>query len=313
MYEHIKREKRTALVALLRAGLSRAECARELGVHPCTIGRELVRNRMSDGVYDVRFANRKARERRRASKHRARLLENDTVRATIVETFLMFSWSPEQIENTTNLVSHETIYAWIDRSRPDLYLHLRRKGKKRRRYGSKRQVKQGWTQHVRSIEKRPERVEQRSRIGDWEGDTIVGSEKTQRILVHVERKSGFVVADKLMNGTCDAVHAKTARRFPAFLARTITYDRGSEFALWEMIERDTRARVYFAHPRHPWERGTCENTNGLLREFFPKQTAFAGIMQTDVDRAAWSLNHRPRKRLSWRTPCEVFGKCCTSN
>jgi len=147
-------------------------------------------------------------------------------------------------------------------------------------------------------------------VGDWEGDTARGKEKSA-LLVYAERKSRYVVAQALPRATADAVQRETAhllRRYPAF---TVTDDNGSEFALHQLIERDINALVYFARPGHPEERGTCVNTIGLIREFFPKRTDFATLTHRQVSEALWLLNHRPRKCLSWQTPCRVFGYCCT--
>jgi len=130
--------------------------------------------------------------------------------------------------------------------------------------------------------------------------------------VHVDRKSRFIVAAITPDGTADAIHAAAAAMLRGLPARTITCDRGSEFALWRMIERDTGATVYFANAHHPWERGTSENSNGLLRRFFPKGTPIGETLQREVSRAVRLINHRPRKCLGWKTPCRVFGRCCDS-
>lgn len=156
---------------------------------------------------------------------------------------------------------------------------------------------------MRSIDERPETQEQ------WEGDTMKGEGKA-RLLTHVERNSLFLRANILPDGTADAVHAAVKRHV---FSGTITYDRGSEFALWRMIEQDTNTIVFFAHPYHPWERGANENTNGRLRRVFPKRFNFSTITQRDVNRVIRFMNHTPRKSLFWRTPCAVYGKCCTSS
>ena len=149
------------------------------------------------------------------------------------------------------------------------------------------------------------RVEKRKRVGDWEGDTIVGAEKTERILTHVDRMSGLLVASRTQADS-DSVRHATARSMRTLPCNTITYDNGSEFAAFECIEKETKAKVYFARPGHPEERPINENTNGLLRQFFPKGSSFATVTQRDVDEAAAMINNRPRKRLGYRTPLEVF-------
>ncbi len=302
MYTHINREQRCALAALLHAGMSQREAGKELGVSHTSIGRELRRNSRPVG-YHATHADVQARERRKRSKQRYRLLENDQPLADVVEVLLDPLVSPEVVAHTVG-ISHETIYAWIARSRPGLACRLPQRGRKRRRYGSKRATKQGWTKHVRSIE-------ERTCEEGWEGDTIVGSTKA-RVLTHVDRLSLFTIADLMPDGTADSVHAvlKAHQKIDG----AVTYDRGSEFALWQMIERDTDATVYFAEPHHPWQRGKNENTNGRLRRAFPKRFDFRTIRQRDLDGVVDLMNHTPRKSLSWQTSCRRYRKgCCTSD
>ena len=230
------------------------------------------------------------------------MLENNTHLALLAEALLDPLVSPEVVAHELG-ISHETIYAWIARSRPDLLCCLPQRGRKRRRYGSRRARKQGWTKYIRSIEERA------SEFG-WEGDTIKGSTRA-RVLTHVDRESLFTVADLMKDGTADSVHAVLKRHQK--IAGTVTYDRGSEFALWQMIERDTDAMIFFAHPQHPCERGKNENTNGRLRRVFPKRFDLSTISQRQLDGVTELMNHTPRKSLSWRTSCAVYGKCCVSD
>lgn len=232
------------------------------------------------------------------------------MREAMIAAFLMAHYSPEQIAGTFGISTHTTIYAWIERSRPDLKRYLRRRGRKRRKYGDAR-IPSRFQAAKRPIAERPTIVEQRRRIGDWEGDTARGGDRKSALVVHAERRSGFVAASALPRATADAVHETVRRMLKHMPVETITYDNGSEFALHKMIENDLHARVYFARPGHPEERGTCENTIGLLREFFPKGTRFDTLHNSAVAKAVRNLNHRPRKRLSWKTPCQVFGHCCT--
>ena len=195
--------------------------------------------------------------------------------------------------------------------RPDLQSYLRcQKGKFRRKRGTRKRVKQRRLSQFRSIDERPEVVATRSRLGDWEGDTVMGSERTKRILTHVERRSGYGLGDLLLDVTAVIVQATTTQRmqtFPKCKRKTITYDNGTEFGGDDaLLEKNTQTRVYRAHPYHSWERGCNENWNGLLRQFFPKGTDFTILSQNDVDRAVHNLNHRPRKRLHYLTPHEVF-------
>ena len=311
MYTHFNRDRRAALGVLIRTGCTQVEVARTLGMHPSTIGRELVRNVGEDGSYHAAHARVLARKRRTASKQSARLLENNERLADCVEALLHPLVSPEVIAHALG-ITHETIYAWIDRSRPDLRARLPRRGKKRRRYGSKRQQKQGWTRLVRSIDERPDIVDGRGRVGDLEGDTVRG--KNGAILTHTDRMSRYEILHKIENEGCDAVHAaiKGDERFLS--AETITYDRGSGFAIWRMIERDTGASVYFAHPHAPQERPTNENSNERVRRVYPKGSDLGMVTQEDLEELADFMNHTPRKCLDWHMPCARYGKaCCTSS
>lgn len=302
MYTHITRDDRIVISDGLRRNESYAIIGGRIGKDKSAVFYEVKRNGGSDGAYDARRADTRARKRRRESKYPARKIENDPLLAAFIESRLEPLVSPEVVAHEA-CIAHETIYAWLERSRPDLKCKLPHRNRKRRRYGLKRAVKQGWTRSVRSIDERVRKGE------NWEGDTIRGSTRA-RVLTHVEGASLFTIADLMPDGTADSVHAKTKKR--SFFG-TITYDRGSEFALWRMIERDTHATVYFAHAHHPWERGKNENTNGRLRRVFPKWFDFSTIRQRDLDAVVEKMNHTPRKSLLWRTPCAVYGKCCTSS
>jgi IS30 family transposase len=223
-------------------------------------------------------------------------------------------WSPEQIAGRLQklrghtVVCHETIYQYIYNQRSDLKEYLRCKTKYRRRYGSnQRKRAREEEKNKRRIDKRPKIVEKRTRVGDWEGDTIVGRERTERILTHVERKTGFLVADRVQ-ATAASVREAAVEHLSRCTVHTITYDNGPEFAEHELIERGLEATVYFSFPYHSWERGTNENANGLLRQFLPKKTAFSSVSQADLDRICDLLNNRPRKRLCYLTPSEALRK-----
>jgi len=182
------------------------------------------------------------------------------------------------------------------------------KGKYRRRYGTRIRIEQQLEAKKKRITERPAEVETREIIGHWEGDTIVSADN-QHILTHVERKSGLLLGDKLKRGTAELTRIKTTERFKSIPKRkklTMTYDNGSTFAEHELTEKKTGIVIYFAYPYHSWERGTNENCNGLLRQFFPKKSAFATITQEAIDEACGLINNRPRKRLGYLTPNEVF-------
>lgn len=311
MHTHRTRDDRVALGSLLREGLNQSEIAAHLGVNRSTICRELERNSREDGSYHALHADILAKTRRRNAKKAYRLLEQNESLATLVEALLCPLLSPEVIGELLG-ITHETIYAWIDRSRPDLRDRLPRRGKKRRRYGAKRGQKQGWTKLVRSIEERPEVVNDRVRVGDFEGDTIRGVNGA--VLTHTDRTSRYEVLHKVVNEGCDAIYAAIQGDAQLKTAQTITYDRGSGFAIWQMIEDVTGALVFFAHPYSPQERPTNENTNERVRRVHPKGTDFGTVSQADLDALADLMNHTPRKCLGWSTPCARYGKaCCVSS
>jgi len=185
------------------------------------------------------------------------------------------------------------------------------KGKYRRRYGTKIREKQREEAKKQRIDARPEIIEKRCRLGDWEGDTVVGKRGSGSLITNVDRMSGYLIMDYVSKATAEAIKEKSVARFrnlPKRKKHSITYDNGTEFSDYELIERETKMNVYFAYPYHSWERGTNENTNGLIRQFFPKKSSFAAIVENDIKRVMRLLNSRPRKRLGYLTPFEVFIK-----
>lgn len=316
-YHHITRDERVKIEAYLRAGLTQAAMARALDRAPSTISQELKRGHGADGRYHAGLAERERRAVRTAANQQRRKITAGSPLLTTIITGLTQYWSPEQIvgrmrtEGKPDDVCHETIYRWLYTTGREFLPYLRcQKGKYRRRYGTKiREIRREEAKKKR-IDTRPAIVEARERLGDWEGDTVVGKEKTVHILTHVDRKSGLLLADKIDVATAEEVRKIIVDRFakvPKKKRHTITYDNGVQFAEHESIERDARLTVYFAYPYHSWERGTNENTNGLLRQFFPKGSFFRDVTKKQIDRAVKFINTRPRKRLAYRTPLEVFG------
>lgn len=321
-YKHITPNQQIELSALIRAGLSQKDIAETIGKDPSSISREIQRNKNEDGSgYYARNAKKKTKERRIAANQRFRKIENDELLEKYIVQKLGLYWSPEQIAGRLENVSkdmkicHETIYQYIYNVKPELKEFLRsKKGKYRSRYGTLERKKKRDEDKKKRIDTRPEIIEKRERIGDWEGDSVIGAERTQSILTHVERKSGYLLADKIDKISAENIKNITIKKFgrlPKKKKHSITYDNGSEFSEYELIERNTKMAVYFAYPYHSWERGTNENTNGLLRQYFPKKSFFANITQRDIDKAARSINNRPRKRLNYLTPHEVFNENCT--
>jgi len=316
-HKHFTQNERIMLSAMRKKGFTQSEIARELGKHQSSISNELKRNSDKNGNYHAGHAKQRYHARKFKANQALKRIENDRWLRQYIGKKLKLYWSPEQIAGRVRkdhdvIVCHETIYKYIYNEKPEWKKYLRqKKGKYRRRYGTKIREKQREEAKKKRIDARPEIVEQRERLGDWEGDTIVGKEKTQRILTHVERKSGYLLADKLDQVTAEIVRRVAVSRFhsiPKSKRRTITYDNGSEFADHEMIEKKSKTLVFFAYPYHSWERGTNENTNGLLRQFFPKKTFFKNITQDKLSRITKLINHRPRKRLGYLTPHEVFIK-----
>lgn len=327
-YTHFKPFQRNELSALLRADIKKKEIAKLLNKDRTTIWRELKRNSAKNKKgYDARQAKKNTEKRRVSANKRFRKIDNNLWLKKYIIKKIKKYWSPEQIsgrikakwpDDKTKHIGKDSIYSFIHDKRSDLVKYLRcQKGKYRRRYGTRIREKKREELKKRRIDKRPKIVEKRKRIGDWEGDTILGAEKTIHILTHVDRKSGLLLADKLERGTAEITKIKTIERFKNIAKNkkyTITYDNGSTFAEYELTERKTGLDIYFANPYHSWERGTNENANGLLRQFFPKKSLFAKITQEEIEEACGLINNRPRKRLNYLTPNEVFHRrqrCCT--
>jgi IS30 family transposase len=299
MHRHLNKEDRACIAALLRKKYSYSEIARVVGVVHTTISRETERNSDANGRYDARAAEKKAQQRRQRAKVQYRLIDTNPDLERLIIHDLKADWSPDQIVFRRQVSSVSSIYRYLERH-PKLKKYLRRQGRRRRRYGTKR-IPSRYQANKRSIHERPPI---RS-IGHWEGDTILGAERKLRIVTYVDKVSGYLVADRVPGGA-DSIHLRAKRQFRELPCESITYDNGSEFALHQLIERDTKALVYFADPGKPNQRGANENVNGLLRQYFPKGSSFATITDSDVQRAVAKLNNRPRKRLNYLTPREFM-------
>lgn len=312
-------EERIQLEALLNALTLQKDIARMLKKDPSSISREISENSCPNGYYSARYAHKIAKQRRSKANQSHRKITPGSFLERYIFKKLNLYWSPEQIAGRlkrtygVTVVHHETIYQWIYNCHPELKEFLRcRKGKYRRRYRTKIKEKQREEAKKRRIDSRPEVINKRERIGDWEGDTIVGKEKTKRILTLVDRKSGYLLADKLESATAETtrnVAIKNFRTLPKYKRKTVTFDNGVEFADYETIEFRIGIQTYFAFPYHSWERGTNENTNGLARQFFPKKSPFANISSRQIKKVALLINQRPRKRLGYSSPYELFHNC----
>jgi transposase, IS30 family len=318
-YKHITAEERIKIETLRKEGFNKNEIALRLCRHRSSIGRELERNFEGvGGKYQARAAERR-RKRVRITANaafRKLTLESDLVKR--IDEKISLYWSPEQIAGRLRLENHgvsmisaETIYTYIYTQRKDLLLFLRHGHKRRyrRRHGTKQRENRREEAKKQRIDVRPDIVSSRSRLGDWEGDTIVGQEKTVHLLTHVDRKSGVLLLNKLNQATAEQTTQITITRFKKLKKRmrhTITYDNGVQFSKHEIIHRDLHMDIFFAHPYHSWERGTNENTNGLVRQFFPKGSPFTPITEKQIESVEHLINSRPRKRHGYHTPLEVF-------
>ncbi|TVT50717.1 MAG: IS30 family transposase [Sedimenticola thiotaurini] len=317
-YHHFSANERHTLMYLLHMRLSYREIGRRLGRHHSTISREVKRNGRRFACYWDEPAHRWAMERRQKARHTRKRCNSKLV--CYVMDKLTQDWSPQTIaqrlkmdhpRSTRLRISHESIYRWIyaDAARGGtLYQHLLRRHKRRRRqfkYGTGR----GLIPNRVSIHDRPKSIENRVRFGHWEGDTVEGKKSTGGIATHVERKSRLLIAGKLKDKCADTFAQVTSEIFeaiPGKLRKTLTVDNGKEFSQFKKIEEATGMAVFFADPYAPWQRGTNENTNGLLRHYFPKGIDWRKVTDEMLASAVEKLNNRPRKCLGYRTPNEVF-------
>jgi len=312
-YRRIAYEDRCQMYALRKAGKTQVEIGQALGFSQGTISRELSRNRGRRG-YRFQQAQRTVQARQQQIRHQPRKL-TIRVRRALARKLREERWSPEQIrfwlqaERGLSL-SHEWLYRMVwenKRAGGDFWRFLRRRDKTYNRRGAQH-AGRGVIPYRSDIAERSAIVDRKSRLGDWEGDTIVGARHKGALLTHVERKSLFTTISKLSRSTATAAHRTTVHRLHPVRnhVHTITYDNGKEFAGHQETAHRLHAQVYFATPYHAWERGVNENTNGLIRDVFPKGTDFSTIHPATVAKVERLLNRRPRKSLGFQTPNEVF-------
>jgi len=310
MASHLTMEERDRISQLLHQGADQKEIARAVGRCPSTISRELQRNQSEDNYYAGQA--QRAAERRQSERALARKMDdlklNESVRQRLAQ-----AWAPEQIagrlkqehpDRPDRHVSAQTIYTWIanDEHREHWQSFLRRRGK--RPFRRKKPDGIG-----APIDQRPEVIEQRLRLGDFEGDTVLGPPGTGGLATLVDRKSRYTIVVKIQSKNADHVHQKLKERLRELdeeRRRSITFDNGTEFARCHRLEKYLGMQLYFADPGCPYQRGTNENTNGLIRQFYPKGTDFRDISHYEVRRVETLLNNRPRACLGFRTPDEVF-------
>jgi transposase, IS30 family len=314
-YRQITSGERYVIVALKKQGLSLSAIARHMGRSPSTISREIRRNLSTQRRYTPTKADSYAVARRRRSRRNTHFSRDDWA---LVEHLICLDWSPEQVSGWLRLhgllsISYETIYArvWRDKDAGgELWRHMRQATKRRRkRYRS--HDSRGRLPGKRHISERPAEVEGRRVPGHWEIDTIMGdSHGRHSALTVVERVTGYLQLGKLERHCAADATARTIELIEQqrHCFKTITADNGTEFHGYKAIEEATGVPFYFATPHHSWERGTNENTNGLIRQYLPKRTSMAHITQADLEAIAAKLNSRPRKRLGYKTPEECYAE-----
>jgi len=307
-YIQLTQEQRYQIYALKKMGHNQTEIAQVLEVNKSTISRELCRNEGQRG-YRPQQAHHLALKRRQKAKPR---IPVETWAG--VKRLLRREWSPEQVSGRLKreqgvCISHEWIYQFVledRRTGGTLYRHLRCQKKRRKRYGT--YDRRGKLLDGRSIEERPAIVNCRKRLGDWEVDTLIGKRHKQAMVTLTERKSRLTLLGKVPHRTAQAVQNQIHRLLlpVANQVHTLTSDRGREFAAHKQIAERLHLKFYFAHPYAAWEGGTNENTNGLLRQYFPKKQDLRAVSNKQIERPMHRLNFRPRKCLRFKTPFEVF-------
>ncbi len=312
-YTHLTIEGRYHITAYKSAGYKNNAIAKMLNVHPSTIGRELKRNagRLT-GQYFPLGADNFAKERGRIQSEKANRTFDENVKSLIIK-YIKMDYSPEQTSAVLRIehnikYSLVSIYKYIDQDRANkgvLYTHLRHHGKRRAKYGNKYK---GRIKGRVSISLRPETVNDKARIGDFEADTIIGAGRKGAIITIVDRKSMYLMISVPSSKKAD----ETAEKMVALLkpykdkVHTITTDNGFEFAEHKKVSKSLECDYYFCHPYSSWERGLNENINGLIRQYIPKGSSFNSLTKKEIKRIENKLNHRPRKSLNWKTPYEVF-------
>lgn len=313
MYKQLTDEERYTIAALLSLKMPQSYIARYLGRHRSTISREIERNKSNDGKYSAEKACSRTKTRRRESR-RKWYFKDDQLQLII--SLIRLDWSPEQISiwlafYKVLFVAPSTIYryVWYDRiCGGDLYKCLRQYGKKRRKRYKGADFR-GVLRDKRHISERPAAAENRSRTGHWEIDTVFGGPDNHCIVTLVDRKTRYLIIGKLPNKSVKELNKRVIGliKSSGLPFKTITADNGSEFHGYKEIEQKTDCLFYFANPYHSWERGTNENTNGLIRQYLPKKKSMKDLTQKECNKIARKLNQRPRKCLNIKTPEQAYG------
>jgi len=311
-YQQLTLTKRYLIKALIKAGLNQKEIAKEVKVHPSTICRELKRHHDKFHGYSAEIAQVESTKKHKSKPKR------DAITTTIekyIRSKLKEDWSPEQIagrlyKDKAVSISHETIYQFIYKNKSNgglLYKKLRHRNKKYHKRSNDYQ-KRGTIIGRVMIDKRPKIVEEKSRIGDWEIDTVVGKDHKGFLVTVVDRKSKFTIIKATQTKHANVVTAALIEMLTPMkgITHTITSDNGKEFAYHKQVSDALSTNFYFANPYHSWERGLNEHTNGLIRQYLPKKSKFLNVSKQEIIMIQNRLNHRPRKVLNYRTPYQVF-------
>ena len=304
-YKHLSQAERYQIHALMKAGHDQSQIAKLLDRHKSTISRELSRNTGSRG-YRPKQACEMSADRAQHSRNAP------TVEPWVREAacaLLCIQWSPEQIASQLP-ISHETVYqhVYADKAQGGtLWKNLRCQKQKRKRYASGRD-RRGQIPNRRPLSERPLHIEARRQVGHWECDTVIGASHKGAVVTMVERKSGYAVMAKVEKKTSELVSSAIVDKLQPMAARvkTLTFDNGKEFAGHAHIDQQLQSTAYFARPFASWERGSNENLNGLLRQYVPKKRAMSTVSDEEIRMIQNRLNNRPRKRLGFKTPAEVF-------
>ena len=319
-YRRMSLIEREELSRMLAAGSSLRAIGQALSRAPSTLSRELARQHASSVTYRAVSAHQRAQRWAHHPRKPRKLAVQPRLR-TAVFSLLAQRWSPEQIarglpqrypHEPTMRISHEAIYTYLyvlprGTFKRELVRYLRRRHRFRR--PRKVRLTSRPIQDLISIDERPAEVADRTVPGHWEGDLLVGHANASALGTLVERTTRFTLLVPLKAkdaATVRQAFARELRTLPAQLRRSLTYDQGSEMREHRLFTKQTKMRVYFAHPHSPWERGTNENTNGLLRQFFPKGTRFTQLSRSEIKRVQVMLNDRPRKILNWHSPAHAF-------
>lgn len=325
---HLTIEEREKMMVGFALKLSRRQIAKKINRSHSTVINELNGNGKWPHKYNAHEAQKKAEKLKRKSKRLRKIEKYPKLKKYIMKK-LKLKWSPEQISNTLKTefkeqpnmqISHESIYTYIyilprGEMRKELISYLRQgvRGRQKRKRGT--DSRQGKIPNIISISERPKETEDRIIPGHWESDLIIGKDHKSAIGTIVERTTRTTIIVPLKSKTATDVRkafAKELKTLPKQMIKSITHDRGKEMTEHELFTKETDIKVFFADPYSPWQRGTNENTNGLIRQYFPKGTDFSNITRKEIKRVQKQLNERPRKTLGWMTPKESFAKLLES-